>query len=344
MSNLKVPVTIITGFLGSGKTTLIKHILSTKNEKKIALIINEFGDLGVDLELINECNVDNCDYDNFVELTNGCICCAVADDFLPTIRRLLEQKEKPEHIVIETSGLALPKPLVKAFNWPEVKSRATVDSVIAVVDSKAVHDGQFAENPEEIEKIRELDEGLDHESPLEEVFEDQVLCADMILLNKSDLLTKSELDSVKTEVVRITNTNVKMLATNYGKIDTSILLGLEAAAENFVEKKPSHHDDDGEHDHDEFESFVVKIKNITDPNLIEERVKKVVREHQVLRVKGFINVPEKEMRHVIQGVGENINRYYDRAWLRDELRETSIVIIGISGLDKKAISDFLCAK
>ena len=180
---MKIPATVITGFLGAGKTTVIRHLLANAGGKRIALIINEFGDLGIDRELVTGCGIEGCEDDNVLELANGCICCTVADDFLPTMEQLLDREDPPEHIVIETSGLALPKPLVRAFNWPEIRSRVTVDGVVAVVDAPAVAEGRFADDPDAVQAMREADEMLDHENPLEEVFEDQLLCADMVLLN-----------------------------------------------------------------------------------------------------------------------------------------------------------------
>ena len=171
---MKIPATVITGFLGAGKTTLIRHILANADGRRIALIINEFGDIGVDREVINGCGFEGCDDDDVMELANGCICCTVADDFLPTMEKLLNRPNPPEHIVIETSGLALPKPLVKAFNWPEIRSKVTVDGVVAVVDAPAVAAGRFADDPDHVQEVREADKNLDHHSPLEEVFEDLV--------------------------------------------------------------------------------------------------------------------------------------------------------------------------
>src|SRR5262245_8584116 len=119
----KIPATIVTGFLGAGKTSLIQNLLRNARGRRIALIINEFGELGVDGELVKGCGIEDCPEENIVELANGCICCTVADDFLPTISALLDRPQPPEHIVIETSGLALPKPLIRAFAWRSEERR-----------------------------------------------------------------------------------------------------------------------------------------------------------------------------------------------------------------------------
>jgi len=334
---MKIPATVITGFLGAGKTTVIRHMLENANGKRIALIINEFGDLGIDRELVTGCGIEGCEDDNVLELANGCICCTVADDFLPTIEKLLDRPEPPDHIVIETSGLALPKPLVKAFNWPEIRSRVTVDGVVAVVDAPAVVAGQFADDPDAVQAQREADEMLDHDSPLEEVFEDQLLCADMVLLNKSDLLNADALAGARAEVQKDIAPAVKMVDAIHGAIDPLILLGIGAAVEDVIDDRKSHHDGEDDHDHDDFESFVVSLGDIADPKGLESRIQGAAADHGILRVKGFIHVPGKDMRHVVQAVGGRVQRYYDRPWATDEARGTELVVIGEAGLDRAAI-------
>jgi len=334
---MKIPTTVITGFLGAGKTTLIRHILNNTNGRRIALIINEFGDLGIDREMVTGCGIEGCDDDAILELANGCICCTVADDFLPTMEVLLERPEPPDHIVIETSGLALPKPLVKAFNWPEIRSRVTVDGVIAVVDAPAVEEGRFADNPEAVQSIRELDEAFDHESPLEEVFEDQLLSADLVLLNKCDLLDDFAVERVRTVVSKETDPAVKMISTTRGRVDPKILLGIGGAVEDVIDGRRSHHDGEDDHDHDDFESFVVEIERLDEPNELTDRIKRVSTEHDILRVKGFADVAGKDMRLVVQGVGPRVQRYFDRPWQADEPRQSRLVVIGETGLDREAI-------
>ena len=340
---MKVPVSIITGFLGAGKTSLIRHLLETASEKRIGLIINEFGDLGVDLNIIDGCEIKTCDAENFIELANGCICCTVADDFLPTMNKLLDQKPSLDHILIETSGLALPKPLVKAFNWPEVRAGATVDSVIAVVDSRAVYDGDFSENLLMKEGSVNTENSLTHDSPLVEVFEDQVLCADIIVLNKCDLLNQEKQAQVQNILTSHKASAAKILKSRFGRVNADLLLGLGAAAEDTLNLRRSHHDGEEDHDHDDFESFVFEFGSISDPKIIEDRLKKIIKKHNILRVKGFVDVLGKEMRNVIQGVGPRVNSYYDRPWHDYEQRRTSIVIIGLTGLDREAIFDALRA-
>lgn len=335
----KIPATVITGFLGAGKTTMIRNMLENAGGKRIALIINEFGDMGVDMEVINGCGIAGCAEEDVVELSNGCICCTVADDFVPTMQSLLDRDTPPDHIVIETSGLALPKPLVKAFNWPEIRSRVTVDGVVAVLDGAALRDGLFAHDHDALQAMREADDNLDHESPLEELFEEQLYCADMVVLNKTDLLSDDERIKVEADIrAQLKRPSVKIIPSEHARIENAVLLGLGAAAEDDLDSRPSHHDDGHEHDHDDFESFVVSLGEVSDAEALENRLIKVVREFDVLRIKGFLNVPGKPMRQVVQGVGERFQRYFDRPWNADETRGSELVVIGLHGMDQAAIA------
>jgi cobalamin biosynthesis protein CobW len=198
MPYAKIPTTVFTGFLGAGKTSLIRHLLHQNEGRRIALIINEFGEIGIDREVLLGCGDATCADDDIIELANGCICCTVADDFVPTMQRLLARTPPPEHIVIETSGLALPKPLIKAFKWPEIATRVTVDGVVAVVDAAAaMRDGLFAADPNALAAQRAGDDALDHETPLEELFEEQLAAAALVVVNKGDLLADDDWPEVE---------------------------------------------------------------------------------------------------------------------------------------------------
>jgi cobalamin biosynthesis protein CobW len=335
----KIPATVVTGFLGAGKTTLIQNLLRNANGRRLALIINEFGETGVDGELVKGCKIEGCPEENIVELANGCICCTVADDFLPTMRALLDRPNPPEHIVIETSGLALPKPLVKAFNWPEVRTRVTVDGVIAVVDGPAAAAGRFADNPDAIAAQRSADTALDHDSPIAELFEDQINCADLIVLNKNDQMD----DAARTAAMAAINHELKRAAkvvpASFGAIDLKVLLGLGAAAEDDLDSRYSHHELEGEdHDHDEFTSFRLDLPQLTKPDELLAKLLPAIERHDILRVKGFLNIVGKEMRLVLQGVGPRLQHYYDRAWAPGEDRSSRLVVIGLKGLDHAAIA------
>ncbi|MGB0670173.1 MAG: cobalamin biosynthesis protein CobW [Rhodospirillales bacterium] len=333
----KIPATVITGFLGAGKTSMVRHMLANAKGRRIALIINEFGDIGVDAGIIEGCGDTACEIDQVVELANGCICCTVADDFLPTLQMLIDSPTPPDHIVIETSGLALPKPLVRAFNWPEVKTRVTVDGVLAVIDGRAVADGLFAHDPEAVQEAREADEMLDHESPLEEVFEEQIGCADLVILNKTDLLDEAARTAALARVAEELRPGVSVIGAAMGAVDPKILLGLGAGAEDDLDSRHSHHDNGEDHEHDDFESFHVDVATVATASEIEAKLAPVIAEHGILRVKGFVDVVGKPMRLLVQAVGGRIQTYFDRDWKAGEDRQGRLVIIGLHGLDQGSI-------
>lgn len=337
----KVPTTVITGFLGAGKTTLIRHLLQNAKGRRLALIINEFGDVGVDGELVKGCNDEACPEDDIVELANGCICCTVADDFLPTMQKLLDRPNPPEHIIIETSGLALPKPLVKAFQWPDIRTRATVDGVIALIDADAVAAGRFAADEVALAAARAADPNLDHDSPLEELFEEQLICADMVVLNKTDLVDAATLATVEAQVKAETRPGVAIIHSAQGAVDPAALLGLSAAAEDDLDARPSHIDGMEEHDHDDFDSFILSGGDVADVDALVAGLNATIAAHDILRVKGMVSVAGKPSRLVVQAVGPRIQHYFDRAWKDGEARRTQLVVIGQKGLDRAAIEDAL---
>ncbi|BAR60489.1 cobalamin biosynthesis protein CobW [Bradyrhizobium diazoefficiens] len=333
----KVPVTVITGFLGSGKTTLIQHLLANPNGKKLAVLVNEFGSEGVDGQILKSCADANCPEENIVELANGCICCTVADDFIPTMELLLARPVRPDHILIETSGLALPKPLLRAFDWPEIRSRITVDGVIALADAEAVAAGRFAPDPAAVEVQRAADENLDHETPLSEVFEDQIACADIVLLTKADLAGPAGLEAAKAAITAEMPRRVPMLAVTDGAIDARVILGLGAAAENDLAARPSHHDGEEEHEHDDFASVVIDLPEVGDVDALVASVQRLAREQNVLRAKGYIAVAGKPMRLLLQAVGERVRHQFDKPW-GALARQSKLVVIGEHGdIDEAAI-------
>ena len=334
----RIPATIITGFLGAGKTTLVRHLLETARGKRLAIIVNEFGSVGIDGDTLRGCGIETCAEENIVELANGCLCCTVAEDFIPTMQALIDRPEPPQHILIETSGLALPKPLIKAFDWPSIRSRLTVDGVIAVVDAPAVASGRFASDPEAVARQRQEDPSIDHDNPLAEVYEDQLMAADLIVLNKTDLIDAFTSEALKAQVAAIVPRAVKVVMAREGRVDASILLGLAAAAEDDLPARPSHHDAlDGQHEHDDFESFVVALPEIDDTDALLARLKMVADTHDVLRIKGFAAVAGKPLRLAVQGVGHRFRSSFDRPWSEREKRQGHIVVIGETGLDRAAI-------
>ncbi|WP_444455582.1 cobalamin biosynthesis protein CobW [Rhodobacter capsulatus] len=338
MSDLvKIPVTVITGFLGAGKTTLIRHLMANPQGRKLAVLVNEFGTVGVDGEILRQCADENCPDENIVELANGCICCTVADEFIPTIEALMARPVRPDHILIETSGLALPKPLLKAFDWPAIRSKITVDGVIAVADAEAVAAGRFAPDVEAVDAQRLADDSIDHETPLSEVFEDQIACADIILLSKADLAGEEGVEAARALIEAEVPRKLPILPLTEGVIDPKVILGLGAAAEDDLAARPSHHDDHGEHEHDDFDTVVIEIPEITDPAKLVAAIERLAREQNILRVKGHVAVASKPMRLLVQAVGERVRHQYDRPWGADTRRSALVVIAEHDDVDEAAI-------
>jgi cobalamin biosynthesis protein CobW len=339
----RIPVTIITGFLGSGKTTLIRHLLTHNQGRRIAVIVNEFGELGIDGDLLRSCQI--CPEDeapsNIVELTNGCLCCTVQEEFLPTMQALIARRDDIDCILIETSGLALPKPLITAFRWPEIRTAATVDAVITVVDCDAVADGRFASDPVAVDLQRRSDAELEHETPLQELFEDQLACADLVILNKTDLVNREQYQSVIDLINSELSRSVKIVDSDRGTIDPETILGFNSAVEDNLHQRPSHHDTEEEHDHDdEIDSINLVLNQEFDPEKLRQQLEILVSNQEIYRIKGFVAVPNKPMRLVLQGVGTRFEQFYDRQWRTDEQRETKLVFIGKS-LDSASIESAL---
>jgi cobalamin biosynthesis protein CobW len=335
----KIPVTVITGFLGSGKTTLIRHLLQHNQGRRIAVLVNEFGEVGIDGELLRSCQV--CDEDgnpvspddarnpNIVELTNGCLCCTVQEEFLPTMQALLKRREDIDCIVIETSGLALPKPLVQAFRWPEIRTGATVDGVVTVVDCEALAAGQLVGDLAALVAQRLADDSVEHETPIEELFEDQLACADLVLLTKSDRIDPDQQQQVQHWLQQELRAGVKIVPCENGVINSEVLLGFNAAVEDDLESRPSHHDHEEDHEHDDaINSIPLLLDQAFEPVNLVQRLQNLVQQQEIYRIKGFVHVPNKAMRLVLQGVGDRFDTFYDRPWQADEPRFTKLVFIG----------------
>jgi cobalamin biosynthesis protein CobW len=337
----KIPTTVITGFLGAGKTTLVRHMLAHAKGKRIALIINEFGDIGVDKSILAGCGDETCREEDMIELANGCICCTVADDFIPTMQALLERPDRPDHIVIETSGLALPQPLIRAFNWPQIKAEVTVDGVVAVVDAAALAEGRFASNEEAVDAQRRADDMLDHETPLGELFEDQLISADLVVLNKTDLVAADGLAMVEERLRDEMRPGTGLIRAANGHVDVAALLGLGMGSEDDIANRPSHHELEhgGEtHEHDDFDSFSLRFPRVAGKDALLATIEETIRTHDVLRLKGFAAIDGAPARLAIQAVGPRVTAYFDRPWAPGEHRETALVVIGESPLDRDAIT------
>ena len=335
MQTRKIPATIVTGFLGSGKTTLLRHLLTNANGRRIAVIVNEFGELGIDGELLRSCGI-GCDENGepngeavgqVIELANGCLCCTVQEEFAPVMELLAARRDEIDYLVIETSGLALPKPLVQAFQWPALRNAFTVDSVITVVDAPAVAAGDFADDPVAVDAQRRADDNLDHDSPLHELFEDQLATADLVIVHKTDGMDAADLARVEAAIRLDTLPGVKLVHAQHGKIDPALLLGLERAVENVIDQRKTHHDEEEDHDHDAFDSVSVTLE-VADRARLLKALASLVERHEIYRIKGFVALPGVAMRLVVQGVGRRFDSYFDRAWRLDEVRRTQLVLIG----------------
>ena len=334
----KIPVTVITGFLGAGKTTLVRHLLQNNQGRRIAILVNEFGEVGIDGDLLRSCQI--CDespqspdspspQSNVIELTNGCLCCTVQEEFLPTMQELIKRRDQIDCMVIETSGLALPKPLVQAFRWPEIRTSATVDGVVTVVDCEALAAGHLVGDLEALTAQRLADDSLEHETPIEELFEDQLNCADMVLLTKVDLVDAETRDRVLTELRRRLPEGVKIVPCKQGQTNPEVLLGFNAAVEDNLDNRPSHHDHEEDHDHDDdITSVPIVLDQAFEPKALVKRLQQLVQDQEIYRIKGFVAVPNKPMRLVLHGVGKRFDYFYDRPWQADESPQTKLVVIG----------------
>lgn len=334
---IKTPVTVITGFLGSGKTTLVRHLMANPQGLRLAVIVNEFGTMGVDGEILKGCADAACPAENILELSNGCICCTVADDFIPTLEALMALPARPDHILIETSGLALPKPLLKAFDWPAIRSRITVDGVIALADAEAVAAGHFAPDVAAVDAQRAADPGLDHETPLSEVFEDQIACADVILLTKADLAGPEGVAAARAAIEAELPRPLPILTVTEGAVDPRLILGLGKAAEDDLDARPSHHDGADDHEHEDFDTVVIDLPEITDPADLAARIARLAAEQNVLRVKGHVAVAGKPMRLLVQAVGARVRHQYDRPWGQTPRRSRLVVIAEHDDVNPDAI-------
>jgi cobalamin biosynthesis protein CobW len=329
----RVPVTVLTGFLGAGKTTLLRSLLSEAGGRRIAVIVNEFGDAGFDGGLVEECAANACAPGDIVELTNGCICCTVAEDFIPTMDKLLSRELPLDAIVIETSGLALPQPLLKAFAWPAVRTRATVDGVVTVVDSLALSEGRISVDEGAVAAQRAADPSLDHDDPVEEVFEDQLACADLVVLSKSDLVAPDALAAIEARLATVLRPGVRIVRSQ-GALAPQVLIGLAAGAEDDLKARAGRHGEEEEHDHDDFDSIVVTPAPAGTVETMRERVSAVLDLAGVLRVKGHARIDGKPAPIVVQAVGKRVELSFARP---DLARAEHLVVIGLKGFDGDAV-------
>ena len=341
----KIPTTIITGFLGAGKTSVIRHLIEQASGKRLAFLINEFGTLGIDREMLLGCGIEGCDDSNVVELANGCICCTVAEDFVPAIQQLLERDGRVDHIIIETSGLALPKPLVQAFRWPEIAHSLSVDGVVTVLDAEALAAGQVATDEVAIELARQADDMLDHDTPLGELFADQLACADLVVLNKADQLDDAALEKLSDDIQAQCPKGVALIPARHAAVPVEVLLGIGAEAEVHIDHRHTHHDhhhDDhhrdheDDHHHDAFHSVSFVVPESVSVEVIKSQIPDIIQQFGILRIKGFLHHPNAARREVIQAVGPRVQYYFDRPWHADETPCSNLVFIASAEVDLNA--------
>ena len=333
----KIPVIVVSGFLGSGKTTFLRYLLKESN-KKFGLIINEFGDVGIDGDLIKSC--DKCDEsedDCVIELNNGCLCCTVQDDFVPSIKALLEFNPPIESIIIETSGLALPIPLIQALNWPEIRSSIYLDVVVGIVNGESMLNGSPINDLNKITKQYNETDKIDHNATIDELFEEQLEVSDIVLVSRSDILNDDQFDVVKNKIQGSLNSSTPVLKSKNGKIDLNYLFDFNFKKETYKEFLTEEHD----HNHVELVSDSFKLNYFLEKNDFEKEMSKILDELNILRIKGRIWIPNKSLPLQIQIVGKKINTWFEEApdncWRPNDNAGLELVIISF---DEKSIKTF----
>ena len=352
----RLPVTVITGFLGAGKTTVLRHLL-TRGGQRLAVMVNEFGSVGLDGDLIRSCGF--CPEEDvegrLVELNNGCLCCTVQDDFLPTMETLLERADQLDGIVVETSGLALPRPLLQALDWPAIRSRVHVNGVVTLVDGEALAAGSPVADADALERQRAEDPSLDHLTAIDELFEDQLQAADLVLISRADCLDASAMAEVQGRIQGKVRPGTALLPVSQGQVETSVVLGLEHKPTAQAHTHHDHHDHDHDHDHDDHShhdhSHVamvgsnVRVEGALDRQALEELLPSLVSNHQVVRLKGRVWLPSKALPLQIQMVGPRLNSWFEaapsHAWRPDQGCGADLVVLALNKAAASAVESSL---
>jgi len=334
----RIPVIVISGFLGSGKTTFLRYLLRESN-KKYGLIINEFGDVGIDGDLIKSCNgCDESEEECIVELNNGCLCCTVQEDFIPSIKSLLKFNTGLEAIIIETSGLALPLPLLQALNWPEIRTSIYLDLVIGIVNGESMLKGSPINDLNEITNQYDELKKIDHNISIDELFEEQLEVSDLILISRADILNENEFNSIKNIIKERFNSNVPILKSFNGQIDLNYIFEFELKKDNYKKILSDEHD----HNHVELVSDSIKLNYFLEKKEFEKEMVNVLNDINILRIKGRIWIPNKLLPLQIQIVGKKIDTWYEEAppncWRPIDSGGLELVIISF---DNESIKKFI---